>query len=183
MAGDLPPDFGAESTGRPPAAQWMPAYPAQPAPRPRTWLAIALAAIATAVAIAALIVALTRSTTPPATTTAPRYTAAETASAQRQLCDTYKLAARAVQVDTNGNDVALGRIATTNAAAMLDNAAGNPALDAKNRDAARALATAYRTTTAMATKGVATDAEWRAALDDVNAKDAVMKDVCVNGGG
>ena len=74
----------------------------------------------------------------------PTHSAAETAAAQRQLCDTYTLAARAVQVDTNGSDKALARIALTNAAVMLDNAAADPALDATHRDAARALATAYR---------------------------------------
>ncbi len=98
-------------------------------------------------AVAALIVALTHSTRAASATPRPRvrtYTAAETAAAQRQLCDTYKLAARAVQVDTNGSDKALARIALTNAAVMLDNAAADPALDAKHRDAARALATAYR---------------------------------------
>ena len=64
---------------------------------------------------------------------------------------------------------------------MLDNAAADPALDANHRDAARALATAYRTHTAKGSSGTATDAEFQAALDDVNAKDAVMKKVC--GGG
>lgn len=33
-----------------------------------------------------------------------------------------------MQVDANGHDVALDRIALTNAAAMLDDAAANPAL-------------------------------------------------------
>jgi hypothetical protein len=132
-------------------------------------------------AVAALIVALTHSThaASPAATTAPTYTAAETAAAQRQLCDTYTLAARAVQVETNGSDKALARIALTNAAAMLDIAAANPALDVTHRDAARALANAYRTTTALASGG--TDAQWQASLDDGNSKDAVMKKVC--GGG
>lgn len=63
---------------------------------------------------------------------------AQTAAAQRQLCDTYKLVAHAVPVDTNGSDKALARITLTNAAAILDNAAADPALDAKHRDAARA---------------------------------------------
>ncbi|WP_414739765.1 hypothetical protein [Mycobacterium canetti] len=154
-----------------------------PIPRTRSWPAIVVAAIAAVVAVAALIVALTnaRPAATPATTSVPTYTAAQTAAAQRQLCDTYRLAARAVQVDTNGNDLALGRIATSNAAAMLDDAAADQALDAEHQDAARTLATAYRTATAMATKGVATDAEFRAALDDVIAKDAAMKKVC--GGG
>jgi hypothetical protein len=84
-----------------------------------------------------------------------------------------------VQVETNGSDKALARIALTNAAVMLDIAAANPALDATHRDAARALANAFRTTTALASGG--TDAQWQASLDDANSKDAVMKKVC--GGG
>jgi hypothetical protein len=140
-----------------------------------------VAAIAFVVAVAALIVALIHSThaASPAASTAPTYTAAETAAAQRQLCDTYTLAARAVQVETNGSDKALARIALTNSAAMLDSAAGDPALDAKHRDASRALAAAYRNTSAMGS--VATEAGYRAALDDIIAKDAAMKQVC--GGG
>jgi hypothetical protein len=159
MAGDLPLDFGEGSTSHPPAGQWPAAYPTQPAPRSRSWPAIPLAAIVAVVAVAALVVALTRSTpaAPSATTTMPSYTPAETAAAQRQLCDTYKLAAHAVQVETNGIDKALARITLTNAAAMLENAATDPALDAKYRDAARALANAYRTTTALASGG--TDAQ------------------------
>jgi cell division septal protein FtsQ len=89
------------------------------------------------------------------------------------------LVARAVQVDTNGTDKALARITLTNAAAMLDNAAANPALDATHRDAARTLANAYRTTTATVSGG--TESDWQASLDDGNTKDAVMKKVC--GGG
>jgi hypothetical protein len=178
MVGDLPSDFGESSTNRPPAEQWTPASPAQPASRAQTWPAIALAAIALVVALAALITAITNAirTTPPPPTTGPTYTAAETATAQRQLCDTYTLAARAVQVETNGSDKALARVALTNAAAMLDNAAADPALDVTHRDAARALANAFRTTTALASGG--TDAQWQASLDDGNSKDAVMKKVC-----
>ncbi|BBX99025.1 hypothetical protein MLAC_43190 [Mycobacterium lacus] len=136
-------------------------------------------------AVAALIVALINSTSagPPSATTTPTYTAAEIAAAQRQLCDTYKLVARAVGVDTNGNNPAFARIALTNAAAMLDEADADPALDAKHRDAARALATAYLTDTAKSSGDVVTEAEFRAALDDVIAKDAAMRQVCANGGG
>jgi hypothetical protein len=184
MVGDMPPDFGEGSTTHPPTVgQWTPAYPPQPAPRSRTWPTVALPAIAAVVAVAALIVALTRSTpaAPAPTATAPTYTAAETVAAQKQLCDTYKLAARAVQIDTNGNNPALARIADTNGAVMLDMAAANPALDATLRDAARALATAYITVTAKGNTDVANDAEFRATIDDVVAKDAVMKKVC--GGG
>jgi hypothetical protein len=181
MAGDLPPGFGEGSTSHPPiAGQWAPVYPTQPAPRSRTWPAVALAAIAAAVAVAALVVALTNSTpaAPSASTTAPTHSAAETAAAQRQLCDTYKLAAQAVRVDTAGTDKALARIATTNGAIMLEMAAANPAVDTNHRDAAYALAMAYGTLTAKGTFGIATDAEYQAALDDVIAKDAAMKKVC-----
>jgi hypothetical protein len=179
MVGDLPSDFGESSTNRPPAEQ-TPAQATPAAPRSRTWPAVVLAAIATVVAVAALIVALTQSmhAASPATTTAPTYTAAETATAQRQLCDTYKTVARAVGVDTNAGDKALARIALTNAAVMLDNAAANPALDANDRDAARALATAYLTETEKSSSDAFTDSEFRSALDDVLAKDAVMKKVC-----
>ncbi|VBA45049.1 hypothetical protein LAUMK13_05326 [Mycobacterium innocens] len=112
----------------------------------------------------------------------PTYSAAETVAAQQELCDTYKLAARAVGVDTNGNNPALARIALTNAAAMLDVADANPALDTKHRDAARALATAYRTLTAKSSSDAFTEIEYRTALGDVNAKEATMKEVCADGG-
>lgn len=85
-----------------------------------------------------------------------------------------------MQVDTNGNNPASARIATTNGAVMLDNAAANPALDAAQRDAARALAAAYLKTTAMGNRDVASDADFHAALDDLIAKDAAMKKVCGN---
>ncbi len=139
-----------------------------------------VAAIGAVVAVAALIVALTNAR-PAATPSVPTYTAAQTAAAQRQLCDTYKLVAHAVPVDTNGSDKALARITLTNAAAILDNAAADPALDSNDRDAARALAKTYITLTAKGSYGVATDAEWQAALDDGNVKDAAMKKIC--GGG
>jgi hypothetical protein len=183
MAGDLPPIHGEDSTIRPSTSgQWPATYPAQSTQRPRPWLGIAMAVTA-AVAVAALIVALTRPTaaSPSATTTVPTYTASETAAAQRQLCDTYKLAAQAAQVDTAGTDKALARIATTNGALILEIAAANPAVDAKHRDAALALAAAYLTDTAKSSSDAVTEAEFRAALDDVKAKDAAMKQVC--GGG
>ncbi|WP_231998283.1 hypothetical protein [Mycobacterium sp. 1245499.0] len=152
--------------------------------RPRPWTAIAVAVTA-AVAVMALVVALIRpaASRPVVTTTAPTYTAAETSAALKSLCDTYKLVAREVDIDTGGQDRALARIATTNGAVMLDNVAANPALVAKARDAARALAAAYGTLTAMGSNFVATDAQYQAALDDITAKDAAMKSVCANGGG
>lgn len=181
MAGQLPPVPGGRSAAdHPDATQWAPGVRAKPAPRPRTWPAVALAIVATTMSAAALIVALTRptATKPITTTTAPTPKAVEISAAERQLCDTYKLGARAVQVDTNGRDVALGRIALTNAAAMLDDAAANPALGETYRDPARALAASYRTGTAMGNRNVAMDTQFQAALDDINAKDAAMKRLC-----
>lgn len=184
MVGEPPAEHGERPPFPPPAGNWAPPNLGQPASRLRPWLAIAVAATA-AVAVAALVVALTRPTdsrSSGTTTTAPTHTPAEIAAAQHQLCDTYKLAARAVDVDTGGQDRALARIATTNGAVMLDNAAANPALDAKHRDAARALAAAYGSLTAMGSNVVASDAQYQAALDDITAKDAAMKSVCANGG-
>jgi hypothetical protein len=89
----------------------------------------------------------------------------------------YKLVARAVRVDTNGGDKAFARIALTNAAVMLDNAATDPALDANHREAVRGLATAYLTDTAESSSDAFTEAEFRAALDDVIVKDAAMKKI------
>nr|WP_246540739.1 hypothetical protein [Mycobacterium spongiae] len=142
-----------------------------------------MAAIATALAVVALVLALDRPTASslPATTGKPAYTAAETAAAQRQLCTTYRLAAQAVKVETNGDDRALARIALTNAAVMLDKSASNPALDAEHRNAAVALATSYRSTTAKGS--VATEAEYQAALNNIITKDAAMRQVCANVGG
>jgi hypothetical protein len=93
----------------------------------------------------------------------------------------YKLVARAVEADTRGQDRALARIATTNGAVMLDNAADSPALDVKHRNAAHALAAAHGTLTAMGSNAVATEAQYQATLDDIVAKDTIMKKVC--GGG
>ncbi|WP_347503038.1 hypothetical protein [Mycobacterium mantenii] len=137
-----------------------------------------------AVAVAALVVALMRPTAShsSATTTAMLTpTSTETATAQQRLCETYKVAARAKQVDTNGSDKAFARIALTNSAGLLYNASNDPALDEQHRNAAQALATAYLTDTAKSSEGAATEAEFQEAVNDVNAKDAAMKKVC--GGG
>lgn len=140
-----------------------------------------LAGAAMVVAIAALILALTRPTAakPTPINTPPTYSAVETSTAQRRLCDTYKLAARSVETDTNGTDKAIARVALANAAGMLDDATADPAIDAKLRDAVRSLAAAYRTSNALSS--VATDAEYRAALDDIIAKDAPVRNACSHG--
>ena len=183
MVGEPPAGHGERPPFPPPAGNWPPPNLGQPASRLRPWLAIAVAATA-AVAVAALVVALTRPTdsrSSGTTTTAPTHTPAEIAAAQKRLCETYKLAARAVQVDTNGNDKAFARIALTNSAVLLYNASNDAVLDDQHRSAAQALATAYLTDTAKSSEGAATEAEFQEAVADVNAKDAAMKQVC--GGG
>lgn len=147
------------------------------------WAAICLAGVAVVLAGAALVVALTRSTVTglPPEPPAPTYSAADISTAQQQLCDTYKVEARTVRADTSGNDEALSRIAATNGAVMLYNAATSPAFDARHRDGARALAMAYGNVSALGSKDVATDAEWRAVLDDANAKDGAMRQLCGDG--
>lgn len=183
MVANLPPwGSGQRPAAQPPAANWAPNSFGQPASRSRPWLAVAVALTA-AIAIAALIMASTRSTSPsaPTTTTAPTHSQAEIAGAKQQLCDMYQLAAKAVQVDTAGTDKALARIATTNGALMLDVAASNPALDANYREPARALEAAYLTVTAKSSYGVASEADFQSALDNVIAKDAAMKKVCSGG--
>lgn len=175
MPEDLTHDFSGGPGGAPYPGHWTPAYQMQPVRRPNMWPAIAASGIAASVAIVALLVALTRPTTSASSST-PTYPPSDVSKAQRALCDTYELASRAVRVETNGTDKALARIALSNAAGMLDSAAAEPSLDAKHRDAARALANAYRAANAEAS--VASDEQYRVSVDDINAKDAAMKKVC-----
>lgn len=187
MAGDTPQKPLTGAPVRPSTKRKNRIRPAKLASSERVLAASALVALAFAtvavMAAAALIVSLNHSGSgsAPVSTTVPTYTAADTAAAHRQLCDTYKLVARAVEVDTGGNDRALARIADTNGAILLDMAAANGAINPNHRDLARALATAYATVTAMGNSAVASDAEYRAAVDDVIAKNAAMKKVCSGG--
>lgn len=133
-AGDLPPAPGqGPMTGPPNPTQWAPAFPPQP-PRSSTWPAVALAAVAVLVGGAALVVALTRptggsSTVSSTTSTTPSYTAEQTAAARQKLCDTYRLAARAVQIETNGKNSDRANLATVNGTVMLEEAVNaNPAI-------------------------------------------------------
>ncbi|WP_260742990.1 hypothetical protein [Mycobacterium sp. SMC-2] len=185
--GDLPPNFGGEPGG-PPPAQWQPAYPTQPIRGPRTWPAIGLALIAVLLSAVALVVASTRSTndsaTGPATTSAaPTFTAEQSVAAHKKLCETYNLAARAVQIETNGDNPALSGIAVVNGAVMLEHAVStNPAIPPGDRDAALALAEAYSNSQAIAaTVQQRDDPIWQSTISDVNNKDVAMKRVC--GGG
>ncbi|OMB97898.1 hypothetical protein [Mycobacterium colombiense] len=187
MVGDLPPAPGeGPTTGPPPSStHWAPAFPTQAPPRPRTWPAIALAAIAVVLGVAALVVALTRPTSDQSaasstTSATPSYTADQIAAARKQLCDSYKLAAHAVQVDTNGDNPAFAGIATVNAAVMLQQAVNAAStISPGDRDAALALAAAYSKAQATASLvQTRDDPAWRSVSDEVNTKDAAMKKIC-----
>ncbi|WP_234786500.1 hypothetical protein [Mycolicibacter sinensis] len=149
-------------------------WPAPPAPvRSRNWLTATLAAVAVVLATAALIVALTRS----GSGSTPTYTAAQKGEAKAKLCDQYKLAAQAMHIETSKpGDPALARVALTNGALILETASANPALEAKYSKAARALAAAYQTQTAMGT--TAPVEQYQKAGEDLNAKDRVMQGLC-----
>lgn len=185
--GDLPTNFGGQPPVGPPPVQWQPISPHKPTKRPRTWPAIALASIAVLLGAVALVVASTRSTnSSPATTetasSAPTYTAAQIADAHKKLCDVYAVAARAVQIDTNGDNPALAGVASVNAAVMLQQVVTSaPALAPSDQAAALTLASAYTNATAMGSQLQRDDPAWRAIVDGVNARDVAMKKVCSSG--
>lgn len=189
MVGDLPPAPGeGPTTGPPPGpTQWAPAFPIQPPTRPRTWPAIALAAIGVLLGVAALVVALTRPTSNQSaasstTSTTPSFTADQIAAAHQKLCEAYKLVAREVQIDTNGDNRALAGVASVNGALMLEQAINaNPAISPGDRTAALTLAAAYTKAIAIGSTLQRDDPDFRAEVDDVNAKDAAMKKVCSGG--
>lgn len=164
---------------------WTSTHPAHPTPRSRIW-SVAAPVIALALATAALIVALIAlarpADDPPAPTTTPTYTAAQTDAAHQRLCEVYQLAARSVQIETHSGNQALAGVATVNGALMLEQAvSAAPALAPADRSAALTLAEAYTRASAMASSVHRDDPEWQAVVDDVNAKDARMKAVCRDG--
>ncbi|MGV0626238.1 hypothetical protein [Mycolicibacter minnesotensis] len=147
---------------------------APPPARPRNGLSLALASLAVALASVALIVVLTRS----GSESSPTFTAAQRAEAKAQLCDRYRVAVHSVQVETAAPDnVALARIAETNGAVVIQDAADNPALSGDVRDAARALAAALLAETALGTNG-RDDPAFLAAVDETNSKGRLMKELC-----
>ncbi|WP_207550567.1 hypothetical protein [Mycobacterium mantenii] len=133
-------------------------------------------------AVIALVVATSRSSgsssAPPST--APTYSAAEVAAAHQKLCETYKLVARAVQIETHGSSPERAGIAEVNGALMLEGAVNSaPAMTPGDRNAAAALADTYKNIAAVASLN--DFSIWQPALDDANAKEAAMKQVCSGG--
>ncbi|MGV7360554.1 MULTISPECIES: hypothetical protein [Mycobacterium] len=94
----------------------------------------------------------------------------------------YKLAARQVQIQTNGDNQALAVAALVNGSVMIQQAVdAAPALPAGDRAAALALAEAFTNANAVGSFARRDDPESRAAINDANAKDERMKVLC--GGG
>ncbi|QUR67913.1 hypothetical protein [Mycobacterium spongiae] len=165
----------------PPPGQWTPPQPTHPTARAGIWSA---AGIVTAIVLgaASLVVALTRptdSSQAPATTAPPTYSATQTTAAHQTLCEVYKLAARQVQIQTNGDNQALAVAALVNGAVMLIQATdAAPALPAEDRAAAIALAEAFTNANAVGSFANSDDPESKAAIDDANEKGARMKALC-----
>jgi hypothetical protein len=171
----------------PPPVQWTPP-PAEPSRQGSSGrIAIALVVVGL-IAVAALVVGiidLTRPTssgasvastsTTPAT---PTFTPDQVASAKKDLCSTYQVAARSVDADTNSSDKAIARISLANAAGMINSAAANPALNANDRDAARALASAYWVTNAVSSVTDAASPLYQTTLDDAKRAADAMAAVC-----
>lgn len=139
------------------------------------------------IAVAALVVgiiALMRPTAssagkaPTAVTPSPTFTPDQVASAKKELCSAYQLAARSVNADTHSADTALARISLANGAGMLDAAAANPALSAHDRDVARALASAYRTSNAVSSDTDVASPLYQMTLDEAKRADSAMAAVC-----
>jgi hypothetical protein len=138
-------------------------------------------------AVAALVVGIIDLTRPTpsgggvastAASPSPTFTPDQIASAKKELCSTYQLAAHSVKSDTNSADTAIARVSLTNAAGMLDAAANNPALNNADRDSARKLAAAYRAIDAVSSVFDKTSSVFQQSVDEANQADAAMAPLC-----
>src|SRR6201993_1419769 len=117
----------------PPPAQWTPPPVAPGRPASSGRLAVALVVVGL-IAVAALVVGIIDLARPTSTASgkvstaaspSPTFTPDQAASAKKELCSAYQLAAHSVNVDTHSSDTALARISLVNGAGMLDAAAAN----------------------------------------------------------
>jgi len=169
----------------PPPAQWTP--PGEPGGRASNGRIVIAVVVVGLIAVAALVVGIIDLTRPTSSgagkastpaSPSPTFTPDQVASAKKELCSAYQLAARSVNADTHGPDTALARISLVNGAGMLDAAAANPALTTNDRDAARALASAYRTSNAVSSDTDVASPLYQMTLDDAKRADAVMAATC-----
>jgi hypothetical protein len=170
----------------PPPAQWTPpAELSRPASSGR--IAIALVVVGL-IAVAALVIGIIDLSRPSssgagkastAAAPSPTFAPEQVASAKKELCSAYHLAAHSVNIDTHSSDTALARISLANGAGMLDAAAANPALSANDRDAARTLASAYRTSNAVSSDTTDVAAPlYQRTLDDIAQANTAMAAIC-----
>ena len=158
--------------------------PGRPASNGRIAVALALIGLIAVAALVVGIIALTRPTSggpskaPTAATPTSTFTPDQIASAKKELCSAYQLAAHSVDFDTHLSDRALARISLANGAGLLDAAAANPALSASDRDAARALASAYRTSNAVSSDTDASSPLYQTTLDEITKTNAAMAAIC-----
>ncbi|WP_240491982.1 hypothetical protein [Mycobacterium alsense] len=171
--------------GPPPAAQSAPPPVSKRSVSNR--LLVVAVVVVGLIAAAALIVGIVGLTRPDSTAVgqtatvgspSPTFTPEQVASAKKELCSAYHVAARSVDTDTRSSDRALARISLANAAGMLDAATVNPALPSNDRDAARALASAYRITNAVSSVTDAASPLYQTTLDDAKRAADVMASIC-----
>ena len=172
---------------QPPApAQWTPpAEPGRPASNGRVVLALVVIGL---IAVAALVLGIVDLARPNSSgngkaastsvTPSPTFTPDQVASAKKDLCSAYQLAAHSVKADTNSADTAIARISLTNAAGILDAAANNLALNNPERDSAHKLAAAYRTIDAVSSVFDKTSSVFQQSVDEANQADAAMAALC-----
>jgi hypothetical protein len=167
-----------------PAQSTPPAEPGGPASNGRVVLALVVIGLIAVAALVVGIVDLARpnssgaSAAPTSVTPSPIFTPDQVASAKKDLCSAYQLAAHSVKADTNSADTAIARISLTNAAGILDAAANNLALNNPERDSAHKLAAAYRTIDAVSSVFDKTSSVFQQSVDEANQADAAMAALC-----
>jgi len=169
----------------PPPAQWTP--PGEAGGRASNGRIVIALLVVGLIAVAALVVGIIDLARPSSSgvgtvstpaSPSPTFTPDQVASAKKELCSTYQVAARSVDADTNSSDKALARISLANAAGMINAAAANPALNANDRDAARALASSYWITNAVSSVTDAASPLYQTTLDDAKRAADAMAAVC-----
>lgn len=152
-----------------------PSWPVPPTVQPRQRSALVFAALGALLGIASMVLAIMALTRPPAS---PTYSDAQRTAAKTDLCGQFKPAMDAVHIETNGPDAGFGRIALVNGALILESAASNPALESTYRDAANAVVQSYESLVVESSSGRAGDSRFDSAVDAVNAKERVLKELC-----
>lgn len=152
-----------------------PPWPAPPTAQPHRRPAFVLATIALLLGVASFVLAIVALTRPPASQS---YSSAQISSAKTTLCDRFKPAANAIHIETHGPDAGFGRIALLNGALTLQDAAANPALDSKYRDAAREAMLAYQDLVVVSSSGMSGDPQFDSVVDVANAKERALRELC-----